>query len=81
MGGDGFLLCDTQRNYQKSAKIDPIALRFGHEGLVKTKKLSYNNVKRARIKLSIPFENFKIAPQIEILLPELSKIMKSYFKK
>jgi hypothetical protein len=36
-------------------------------------KLSNNNVKIARIKLSIPFENFKIAPlEIEILLPELS---------
>jgi hypothetical protein len=33
----GFLLCDTQRNYWKSAKIDPIAWRFGHEGFVKTK--------------------------------------------
>jgi hypothetical protein len=53
-GGGGFLLCDTQRNYWKSAKIHPIAWRFGHEGLVKT-KLSKNNIKKARIKLSIPF--------------------------
>jgi hypothetical protein len=37
-------------------------------------KMSNNNVKRARIKLSIPFENFQIAPlEIEILLPELSQ--------
>jgi hypothetical protein len=65
-------LSDTQRNYWKSAKIHPIAQRFGHEDLVKT-KLSNNNVKRARINLSIPFKNLKIAPlEIEILLSELS---------
>ncbi len=71
-GGGGFLLCDTQRNFWKSAKIHPIVQRFGHEGLVKT-KLSKYIVKRVWIKLSKPFENFKIAPlEIEILLPELS---------
>ncbi len=53
-GGGGFPLWDTQRNYWKSAKIHPIARRFGHEGFVET-KLSNNNVKRAWIKLSIPF--------------------------
>jgi hypothetical protein len=46
--------CDTQRNFWKSAKIHPIAQRFGHEGLVKA-KLSKYIVKRAWIKLSIPF--------------------------
>jgi hypothetical protein len=52
----------------KSAKIHPITRRFGHEDLVKT-KLSNNNVKRARIKLSITFLNFKIAPlEINILI-------------
>ncbi len=36
-------------------------------------KLSNNNIKRERIKLSISFENFKIALlEVEILLPELS---------
>jgi hypothetical protein len=65
-------LCDTQINYWKSAKIHPIAGRFGHGDLVKT-KLYNHNVKRIKIKLSIPFQNFKIAPlEIEILLPELS---------
>jgi hypothetical protein len=54
VGGGGFLLCDTQRNFWKSAKIHPIAQRFGHEGLVKT-KLSKYIVKRAWIKLSKPF--------------------------
>jgi hypothetical protein len=53
-GGGGFLLCDTQINFWKSAKIHPIAQRFGHEGLVKT-KLSKYIVKRAWIKLSKPF--------------------------
>jgi hypothetical protein len=53
-GGGGFLLCDTQINFWKSAKIHPIAQRFGHEGLVKT-KLSKYIVKRAWMKLSKPF--------------------------
>jgi hypothetical protein len=53
-GGGGFLLCYTQRNFWKYAKIHPIARRFGHEGLVKT-KLSKYIVKRAWIKLSKPF--------------------------
>jgi hypothetical protein len=65
-------LCDTQRNFWKTAKIHLIARRFGHEGLVKT-KLSKYIVKRAWIKLSKPSKNFKIAPlEIEILLHELS---------
>jgi hypothetical protein len=55
--GDGFLLCDTQRIFWKSAKIHPITRRFGHEGLVKA-KLSKYIVKRAWIKLSIPFVKF-----------------------
>ncbi len=64
-----FLLCDTQRNVWKSAKIYPITRRFGHQGLVKT-KLSQYIVKRAWIKLSISFLSFKIAPlEIKILLP------------
>ncbi len=66
------LLCDAQRNFWKSAKIHPIARHFGHEGLVKA-KLSKYTVKRAWIKLSIPFLNFKITRlEIEVLLPELS---------
>jgi hypothetical protein len=62
----------TQRSFWKFAKIHLIAWRFGHEGLVKA-KLSQYIVKRAWIKLSIPFYNFKITPlEIEILFPELS---------
>jgi hypothetical protein len=57
-GGGGFLLC-TQRNFWKSAKIHPIARRFGHEGLVKT-KLSNYIVKRAWIKLYNVFKILKL---------------------
>jgi hypothetical protein len=53
-GGGGFLLCDTQIKFWISAKVHPIARHFGREGLVKT-KLSKYIVKRAWMKLSIPF--------------------------
>jgi hypothetical protein len=52
--GGGFLLCDTQRNFWKSAKIHLIAQRFGHKGLVKT-KLSKYIVKSVWIMLSKAF--------------------------
>jgi hypothetical protein len=70
--GGGFLFCDTQRNFWKSAKIPPSAQHFGHEGLVKTKLSNYIYCKKSMDKAFFTFL-FNIAPlEIKILLPELN---------
>jgi hypothetical protein len=69
-GGGGPLCVATEKNV-KTAEVHSIISRFGHEDLVVT-KLCKKFMKRARTKLPITTENFKIYQLEEEL--ELPKV-------